>query len=335
LSNSVFNIQWHLTDACNYRCKHCYQSSYADNGISTEKAGLYLTQFQEFTKILSERNETNIRLHINFTGGEPFLLPNILDILAEARKIPKLSFGILSNGFLLPDSKFQILKRLRPSFIQLSLEGNAAVNDQIRGKGAFADVVKATQAYRQQGIPLMISFTANAQNYKQFPEVVKIARKLKVQKVWTDRYLPIKPKDDLTLTPEQAAEYFKLIRNEQKKKRLNPFLKTKISSERALQFLTSGGMPYKCKAGVSLLTLMPHGAVYPCRRLPIEIGNINTENILQIFDNQHKIKDLHDLEQLDESCRACFYKSTCAGGLRCLAYAKLGNYVKKDPDCSL
>ncbi len=324
-----------MTDACNYRCKHCYQSSYADNGISTETASAYLAQFQTFIETLSERNETEMRLHINFTGGEPFILQNFTEILTEARKIPKLSFGILSNGYLLPDSKLQILRQLRPSFIQLSLEGNAEMNDQIRGKGSFDDVKKAAATYKKLGIPVMISFTANAQNYKQLPQVVQIARKLKIHKVWTDRYLPIKPKDDLTLTPEQAAEYFQIIRNEQKNKRLHPFSKTIVSAERALQFLISGGVPYKCKAGVSLLTVMPDGTVFPCRRLPIEIGNMSSENILQIFDNQHKIKDLHDLEQLDESCRACFYKSTCAGGLRCLAYAKLGSYLKKDPDCSV
>jgi len=32
--------------------------------------------------------------------------------------------------------------------------------------------------------------TANAPNYQQFPKIVKIAKKLKVDKIWSDRFIP-------------------------------------------------------------------------------------------------------------------------------------------------
>ena len=43
---------------------------------------------------------------------------------------------------------------------------------------------------------------------------------------------------------------------------------------RALQFLEGDGRPYRCTAGESLLILMPSGDLYPCRRMPIPLGNV-------------------------------------------------------------
>ena len=31
---NYITFQWHLTDQCNFRCKHCYQTDYTNNGES-------------------------------------------------------------------------------------------------------------------------------------------------------------------------------------------------------------------------------------------------------------------------------------------------------------
>ena len=32
-----FYFQWHITDACNLRCKHCYHESYSHNGLELDQ----------------------------------------------------------------------------------------------------------------------------------------------------------------------------------------------------------------------------------------------------------------------------------------------------------
>jgi MoaA/NifB/PqqE/SkfB family radical SAM enzyme len=69
-------LQWHITDACNLRCSHCYQDSYQETNampyeLMTESLGHYI-------RLLSE---WGIGGHINFTGGEPFLQGRFLDLL--------------------------------------------------------------------------------------------------------------------------------------------------------------------------------------------------------------------------------------------------------------
>lgn len=329
---SRITIQWHLTEICNYRCKHCYQESYQNNGASYNELIDYLNKITEFILKLSNK-QNHFKAHINFTGGEPFLKENFLNLLQEVNNSSLFSFGILSNGFLLPESELKILKELKPRFIQISLEGNEAINDEIRGKGSFKDVIRAIKAYNKLKIPVLISFTANAKNYKSFPEVVKICRKHKVHKIWTDRYLPKNINDDLSLSTNQVKDFFQIILNEQKNHSLHFYSKTKISSDRALQFLVTGREPYNCSAGKTLLAILPNGDILPCRRLPIKVGNLKTDNLFEIYQTQSLLQSLRIAENLDKDCLMCYYKTSCNGGLKCLTYANYGVINKKDVNC--
>ena len=259
----------------------------------------------------------------------------LLDLLDVVRNNRLFSFGILSNGFLLPESDLLRLKALNPRFIQLSLDGSESIHDSIRGKGSFREVIRAIKAYQAFKIPVMLSFTANAQNYHSFSEVVRIARKYKVHKLWTDRYLPTGRNDDLALSSVQVKEFFEHILKEQNNKFASRFSKTIISSSRSLQFLVTGGQPYHCSAGSTLLAIMPNGDVFPCRRLPIKIGNLRADSLIEIYQNNAVLKELRHNEKLDEKCKHCFYAKTCAGGLKCLSFADSGDYNKKDPHCWL
>jgi len=325
-------IQWHLTDVCNYRCKHCYQESYQDKGANLGKLITSLNKIEKFVDQLSTPQK-KVKTHFNFTGGEPFLKDNFLDLLREVDSKRKFSFAILSNGFLLQNKELQLLKELKPRFVQISIEGNEYINDSIRGKGAYQTAIKAIKTYKKFKIPVFISFTANAINYKYFPEVVKTGRKLNVDKVWTDRYLPFGKNDNLLMNTNQVKEFFALILQERKNKIFHPFSKTEISAGRALQFLMNGGQPYSCSAGATLLAIMPNGNILPCRRLPIKVGNLYDDDLMDVYQNNQFLKSLRSNESLDKNCIKCFYKNACKGGLKCLSFATAGDYNLKDPNC--
>lgn len=330
-SNRI-TFQWHLTDECNYRCTHCYQDNYTSSGADLEKLKYYYNKLENFAIEFKNKNK-EFKAHINFTGGEPFLKEDFLDLLQILNNNEVFSFGILSNGYLLPDDKLRRLKFLKPKFIQISLEGDEQINDSIRGKGSYKEILEALKTYKKYKIPVMISFTANSQNYKSFCKVVKVAQKYKVDKVWTDRYLPKGLNDSLSLNTEQVKEFFHIIQFEKKRKISNLFSKTIISSNRALQFLVNGDQPYSCSAGRSLLTILSNGDVLPCRRLPIKIGNLNSDNLNDLFQNSYVLRDLRTHENLNSNCKECYYSKSCNGGLKCLSYAIINDYHIKDPNC--
>lgn len=324
-----FTFQWHVTDYCNLRCKHCYQNSYNYNGESPDKNAEFLDKMIDLVKTIGGNNK-NVKSHINITGGEPFLYLYLLELLEIIKSRKHFSVGILSNGFLQSNDYLLKLKKLPIGFIQISLDGNKAIHDEIRGKGSYDSVVSALKAYKKLGIPTMISFTAHAMNYLHYPHVVEVGKKYHVYKVWTDRYIPSSNDDPLLLSTQDFQILLKMIREEKSKISLKLFSETQVASDRALQFFACGGRPYSCSAGNSLLAIMPNGDVYPCRRLPVFVGNLNAQSLNEIY---FKNELINKIRNSDCSEGNCLYKTQCNGGLKCLTYSINGALSSKDPNC--
>lgn len=325
-------FQWHITEQCNFRCRHCYQKEYDYEGLSLKELIKILEKLEDFVRESFKEGYTN-KAHINLTGGEPFLRNDLTDLIDKINESGLFSFGILSNGYFPSEEKIQLLKSQNPKFVQISLEGRRKLNDAIRGKGSYDIIIHALETYRKIGIPVMISFTANSENYLEYPHIVSISRKYKAFKVWTDRYLPNGTKDALQMSTEQFKKLGELIKKETRKEKYFVFSKTKISANRALQFLFTGGKPYTCSAGDSLLAVMPNGDLLPCRRLPIKIGNLVADNLIDLYSDSEILQDIRNNNKPDKKCSTCYYKFSCNGGLKCLSYAMANNYHKKDINC--
>ena len=111
------------------------------------------------------------------------------------------------------------------------------------------------------------------------------------------------------------------------------FVLLELTMSRALQFLQTGEIPYKCTAGTKLLTVMENGDLVPCRRMPIVLGNVLKENLLEIYKKSNAIKQL-EREEIPKECIKCEHSEKCRGGLKCLTYAMTEKIIGKDPGCS-
>jgi radical SAM protein with 4Fe4S-binding SPASM domain len=108
---------------------------------------------------------------------------------------------------------------------------------------------------------------------------------------------------------------------------------TEIALHRALQFL-AGGPAYHCTAGDTLITVMPDGTLYPCRRMPINAGNLHQTPLSTLY-NGALFRQLRDPALVASGCEKCTYERLCRGGLRCLSYAVEGSLSVADPGCWL
>ncbi|MBN1468146.1 MAG: radical SAM protein [Fusobacteriaceae bacterium] len=312
-------IQWHITEKCNLKCKHCYQEKLPEE-LDKEKL------LEIIDKITSFNEEKKSKLHINITGGEPLIRKDFFDIL-DVLHSKKISFGVLTNGILINKENVKRLKNAK--FVQLSVDGVEKTHDFIRGNGNFKKVLNAISILRKERIRVVISFTAHKKNYKEFSKVCKIARKFKVNKIWADRLIPYGSNNVMeTLNSGEVKEFFLLMRKEREKKLFKGNLE--ISMGRALQFL-EGGMFYKCSAGDNFFTIMTNGDVVPCRRMPIFCDNIFNNDLIDIYNSELFKKLRRETEP--EECEKCFYVENCNGGLRCLSYALYGTPFKKDYGC--
>ncbi len=102
---------------------------------------------------------------------------------------------------------------------------------------------------------------------------------------------------------------------------------------RALQFLTGGGKPYKCSAGKSLITVLPNGDILPCRRMDVKVGNLMVKPLEELYYDSDFFQKLREPNQTIEGCEKCFYSKLCLGGLKCLSYALNKTPFKADPGC--
>jgi len=330
-------FQWHITERCNLRCAHCYQDNYAKNELSFENLLNILVQYKELLATLSDRRGKRLNAHITVTGGEPFVRHDFLDLLEVfAAHRNEFSFAILTNGTFIDAKMAQRLHKLAPRFIQVSIEGCEVTHDRIRGKGSFAKTVAAIKQLRREQIRTLISFTAHRQNFREFPAVARLGRRLKVNRVWADRLIPCGNGAELreqVMTPTQTQTFFELMKKARDKRVW--FNRTEIAMHRALQFLIGNGRAYHCTAGDSLLTVQPNGDLYPCRRMPIRVGNLLETPLLELYDNSALLRQLRHPAQISEGCQDCFFQKQCRGGLKCLSYAVTGDPFKADPGCWL
>lgn len=135
--------------ACNLRCAHCFNASGPGN---REMAPL---SREEVQTLLDEAETGGVR-DVVFTGGEPFLLPDMADIAGDAlRRFP---VTILTNGTLLTGRTVDRLSKAAGGSrfsleIRISLDApEEGENDAIRGKGSFAKALEGAVRLEAAGL---------------------------------------------------------------------------------------------------------------------------------------------------------------------------------------
>ena len=325
-----FVLQWHLSENCNLKCLHCYQENHKPIQLDFDKLVIIYKQFKELL------NKKKMKGHINITGGEPLCNPylfKLLDLIKENSDL--ITFSILTNGTLINEKIAKKIKSYNPLYVQVSLEGGKKTNDYIRGKGTYKKIAEGIVNLRKENIFTSISFTATSLNYKEFPKVVRYARKYGVNNVWSDRFIPLGDSDkSLALNYEQTREYLEIMNKERNKLKKVKNSNTTISMYRALQFQMTNDFAYGCTAGDTLLTVMENGDLVPCRRMPITIGNLFDRNMYDLYINSDVLKDLRE-KKIPDECINCEHSEVCHGGLKCLAYAMYKDLNHKDYGCNL
>ena len=331
-------LQWHVTERCNLRCSHCYQDGHAGADPNFEDLLKVLAQFQEL--LAGWRREARpvpVRGHITVTGGEPFVRRDFLQLLEVlSANRAHFSFAILTNGSLIDAAMAARLRKLGPRFVQVSVEGSQATHDRIRGPGSFERTVAALNHLVRAGVPALISFTAHRANFREFPEVARLGRRLRVARVWADRLIPWgtgAALQEQVLTPDETREFFNIMLKARAQAVHSWFGRTEIAMHRALQFSLAGGRPYHCAAGDTLVTVLPNGDLYPCRRMPIRVGNVMETRLEELYYSSDLFCALRNRHLVSAGCQDCFYAGLCRGGLKCLSYAVKGDPFTADPGC--
>lgn len=332
-------LQWHITERCNLHCRHCYRDKDQPPDPSFENLMIVFNQFRQLLEKIQDTAKRSVRGHINIAGGEPLLHPDLFSLVNHIRANKReMTFALLSNGEAIDDRTARKLKSCHPQFVQVSMDGGPLIHDAVRGTGSHRKVVAAVERLMRRRIPVLISFTAFRDNYRDFTKVALIGKELNVKRIWADRLIPHGRGAELeyqVLNPDETFAFFRIIKKARHEMEKTWFNKTEIAMHRALQFLVGGGRPYHCTAGESLVTIMPNGDVLPCRRMPIAVGNIYQTPLTEIYFENDLFKKLRYPTAQDPACAGCAFKDGCRGGLKCLSFARTGHPFAADPGCWL
>jgi len=142
---------------CNLACTHCFVSSSPTNHTHE------MLSLADIRGHLADAVRLGVREYY-FTGGEPFLNPEMEAILEETLKVGPAS--VLTNGLLLDPDRCVRLKALAESSdysldLRVSLDGyDAAGNDPIRGAGTFERILAGVRNLVSAGLNPVITVTA-------------------------------------------------------------------------------------------------------------------------------------------------------------------------------
>lgn len=320
-----FAFQWHITDLCNLRCKHCYQDRFdAKRDIPVD---IWRKIIEDIVVSLKAKGYKS--LGINITGGEPIISPLLLPIMEFLEDIDFVrEINLITNGINLKALYPRLNSYRKLSYIKVSLEGpNPEINDFIRGRGNFDKVIENIRDIPER---VILMYTLTRFNYNKIEDMYNLGCSLGVKGLIIERFVPLGISRDMrekTLGPKEWLDVLKVIGNLSGVGwvELLPFKAFFIDLQ---EQETLGAL---CNLGDESMCLMPDGIVYPCRRLPIPIGDVKTDNFSEILDRLKAFRAQLTRISLKGRCYLCEIDDCI--GCRALAYATTGDIYSEDVQC--
>lgn len=355
-----FYMQWHITDLCNLKCRHCYT---ADDSIRD----LPLSQLKEiFDKYLKSILKWEIGGSVSLSGGEPILRNDFFELLdyihRRWKEYPRFSVALMSNGTLINEEFASQLKSYLPMLrqIQISLDGVCEeTNDFLRGKGSFAKAKNGFLLLHENGFQTALHFVVHKMNYRDAFDVLELGEKLKATRITVSR-LVLEGRGNVLemLSPSELKDLWVHL----SQKCLDSYPKGMFltrgrcdlwhlvdiaSTFYSLKWGAQEGMipayaqvGQRCPAGINGLTVDADGTVYPCRRLPIPVGNITQDTFFKIWYVPKILWKLRYRERyMKGKCQDCPFltdeelRGLCNGGSPCISYSVCGDCFMPDSQC--
>ena len=324
-------FQWHITDACNFRCRHCYQSDF------TKASDLALADLIKIYENISA-SSSGRKTRISVTGGEPLLRKDLFDILKYLdRHDTTEELAIITNASLINENIIEKLREIRKlKQVKISLDGaTEKVNDLVRKPGAFKMALeKINLVQEKSSFEVIVMFTAMRSNVFELPALFQLCRELKVDGMMIERFIPL---------GQGAALRSEIISKEDWKRLVGEICEC-AGAEMAekdmlackafwVKFKDEGVelLGAECNVGEDAFAIMPNGDLLPCRRFAMKIGNLLDNSLMDIIGKSRVLQEVADKSKLKGKCRACRVEN--CRGCRAIAYAIGKDYLEEDSFC--
>lgn len=335
-----FAFQWHITDDCDQRCKHCY--IFAENNCKNIES----VTFEQMKEVIANCEDFcyvyNRRPYFYITGGDP-ILHNDFWKLMDMLKIRDIPFTILVNPFHLNDDVLRKLKECGCCKYQLSIDGMRETHYMFRKRGSFDTTLEKISHIKEAGIKALIMTTVSGANIKEIPDIIDNVVKNKADIFAFARYCPTSSEKDTGMTP---LEYRKLLEvcdkkfKEYEARGCETYFNKKDhlwtlyeyeTGEFKISECAETGIIYGgCNCGNCHMTILPNGDIYACRRVQdSKVGNVFENRLADVW-----VWEMEKYRNYDKfkKCSKCEFMQWCRG-CPAVSMSSNGDFYGEDPQC--
>jgi len=349
-------VFWETTAACNLHCVHCRRLENRHEPAKTE-----LTTDEG--RSLIEAIASFARPILVFSGGEPLVRPDILDLarFAADRGLPT---ALASNGTLIDEKTAGAIRQAGLRRVSVSLDGaDPETHDTFRKlPGSFQSAVRGLRCLQAAGVSTQVNCTMARHNAGQLEAVLRLAETCQADAVHYFLLVPVGCGQQIAaeqmLDAEQiehllgrifelslatklhvkatcAPHYYRIVRQESARRGLRPPKRPPPIADGARPAGRNNDMAAMtrgCLAGTAVCFISHDGHVFPCGYLPVSAGNVRTGSLKHIWRDSDVFARLRDPARLSGKCGRCEFVHVC-GGCRARAFHRYGDFLAEEPYC--
>ena len=306
-----FYVRFHLTHRCNYRCRMCGLRELAD-----QERELEIPRIEMVARRLAALGAR----HAVITGGEPFLRPDLPEVV-EAFARRGFSVRIQTNGG--PQVTRERLEACRNAGLRdlsVSIDTmDGDLQDSICGvRGAVGNALRTLQLAADilpRGIS-QANIVASSFNFEELPALVRRFGGLGLYTYITPVMVGVDEtngREDLLFRSEDIDFRLDGIPSDVRDRVIDELIDLRrggyrlTNSTRFLEdfrrYLVAGRCDWTCEAGTLCLDVHPDGAVCVCKEKP-PVGSILDDDFIDFYRSSG-FRNL--AASVSESCSGCFY----------------------------
>jgi SynChlorMet cassette radical SAM/SPASM protein ScmE len=284
---------------------------------------------------------------VAFSGGEPFLRPDLLELVAAVSR-RKMRFSVVSNGTLITDRMVKALRDTgRLDHIQISIDSTTAeVHNSLCGNGSYELAEKGLKKILAvSGIRAFVRITLTPRNLPTLKSSLHALLDMGVSAVHTHDVIPTSlgrtNYDELRLNPVQLQEAWHILAEFDAQ---HPgFLEGQMCDQPSLLRLSSAALEKQtllsqyhgtlsaCASAHSRIDVLQDGTFIPCQLAPdIHLGRVGKDRLIDVWNHSPELQMWRERWGTPlveyESCQGCAYIPVCNGGCPGIAHAYTGDY---------
>ncbi len=321
-------VSWNTINACSMYCAHCYRDAgcKAEEELSTSEAKTLLDQIAR----------AGFKIMI-FSGGEPLMRPDILELVEHAAGLGLIPvFG--TNGTLITKDMAHRLKEAGAKGMGISLDSLDAKkhNEFRRFPNAWEGAVQGMKNCREAGLPFQVHTTVMDWNSGELEAMTDFAVEIGAKAHHFFFLVPTGRAKSIEEESLRAEAYEDVLTRIMKKQQEVPIERKPTCAPQFLRIADQLGMKTRfrrgCLAGLSYCIISPRGKVQPCAYLNMELGDVRETPFDELWKNNEVLRKLRTLEY-GGGCGTCGYKQVCGGCRARAAFYHGGDYMAEEPWC--